>query len=1553
MHDSELIVRAQEQDKVHELLPLRALQKDFPQAFVLDYVHWFDVVTGIIEWRPLADPLTSSSKNWRMRKIGQTEHMTRGSSSLIDVRSPTAKDIFPILGPLEDASHVHITLEGNSETLSIHLPRLNLDFFKKPGAVRLESKQFRGMWVDNDQAFGTMTGLVTRLVLRDVNGSSRGVIIPFGTVGFEQYGDHARVRVASGARTYYYYRIDRQLGRLADAGSLMSQLFKAYLHALTAHCLPDELTGRTGTEEALSVLASASVRSFSQLEPAEIELLALLSSLTPRREYYPSYLRVMHTVNWNSLSPLSQHESFATAVQSILQRARTLDLFVKTPAELPGTNSRGAIDLLERARIRNSALRVDGFGAEAHTTQHDMHYESRDHFASTKEADVFHIASLVDDWSQSLNVTPQLLAEIERWSSPVRGIQKLHNYPLGYDLKWLEPPQDCLPKEWCSLQSALSGSERERDTYKIMALLSTLAFTQRAEQDLIQTILAFATVPGLRAISPPDFETFQLSDGYQPTREKLLVAMQACAKPFEVSPEAMLPARPLETVEQTDERRYAEYQEALEAQLRLFADALISQGLTASIEPPAGAHFDTYILVDQAMRSAQPCFASWYRNDQFRSYIYRCQGVLTTLIAGNPSVRGYRFSLPAYTAPTMRTHVEVKKLLEVPAPELPSAPCLGMGRWVQQRGEAASATGKLESFLSRFNSESQGTWRGKYAHDLIESSESRLEITGLEMRGSPEALASSLEANLTACKNFADDVYRTLLRALEAEASGAGDLAFTSMVWPRLSRICMLQWLAHGVLFSLDDSWKAALTRFGLAISGQQFTERVYALRENEPDLLNELSNPGHQNWRPLDHPEWLLLEIENDLLIRPAQARVALEMISPSSGRNSLLQLNMGEGKSSVILPMVAAALADRKKLVRVVVLKPLANQMSQLLRRRLGGLLGRSIFHLPVSRSLDLDVSGAQQIHRTCVDCMESGGLLLVQPEHLLSFELMGVERTLAGEKTLGKTLVDTQRWLEEYSRDILDESDEILSVKFELVYTMGAQRAIEFNPDRWAITQQILGLVRDLAPAIFQDLPDAVELEQVSRGCFPRLRILNFTAADRLLTEVTRRVCDGALLGLPTWNLPKPSREALSTFVVTSSLDSVTTAMLQNEVLTDALFKSGALLLKGLLAPSGVLAFALQQKRFRVDYGLDPSRSQLAVPYRAKDSPAARAEFSHPDAQILLTCLSYYYEGLTEKQLHKAFERVLGNDNAQEEYERWIRDVSEIRSTFPRLTSINLSDSAQFSSTIFPFLRRAKGVIDFYLSRVVFPEAMREFPQKLSASGWNIAQTKKHPTTGFSGTNDSRYVLPLSVDQIDLPQQRHTNAAQLECLLRSENMYQKTHQKGSDTLGAESLLNVVLEAEPPVRVILDVGAQVLEWNNDQMARKWLERTPEPAAQAAVFFNEHNDLAVYGRDGTNDLLLGSPFAEQLDQCLVYLDEAHTRGTDLKLPRNYRAAVTLGPNLTKDRLVQGTSHSTNIFTVADRPGDSLYANAAAGQGPVRHVLRTNGSGTGNPQMCR
>ena len=215
-------------------------------------------------------------------------------------------------------------------------------------------------------------------------------------------------------------------------------------------------------------------------------------------------------------------------------------------------------------------------------------------------------------------------------------------------------------------------------------------------------------------------------------------------------------------------------------------------------------------------------------------------------------------------------------------------------------------------------------------------------------------------------------------------------------------------------------------------------------------------------------------------------------------------------------------------------------------------------------------------------------------------------------------------------------------------------------------------------------------------------------------------------------------------------------------------------------------------------------------LAVSYRAKDNPATRAEFNHPDATIVLTCLSYYYGGLSEEQLHTAFEKLLLSDYAQEEYKRYMQDAQELPSAFRQLTSVNLSDPAQCSQMIFPPLRLAKGAIDFFMSRIVFPKEMKEFPHKLSSSGWE----KVYPMTGFSGINDSRHISPLSIEQGDLPAQLHTNVAVLGCLLRSVNSFKHaTEGSVNEILDAESLLQIVVRSESPVRVILDVGAQVLK--------------------------------------------------------------------------------------------------------------------------------------------
>jgi len=151
-------------------------------------------------------------------------------------------------------------------------------------------------------------------------------------------------------------------------------------------------------------------------------------------------------------------------------------------------------------------------------------------------------------------------------------------------------------------------------------------------------------------------------------------------------------------------------------------------------------------------------------------------------------------------------------------------------------------------------------------------------------------------------------------------------------------------------------------------------------------------------------------------------------------------MQLNMGEGKSSVIVPTIAASLAQGELLVRVIVARSQSRQMFQMLVSKLGGLLNRRVYHMPFSRVLKLNASQADTLGKIYQECMANRGLMLVQPEHILSFKLMGIECLLTGQPDVGKSLLRTQHFFDNKSRDIVDESDENFSVKFELTYTMG---------------------------------------------------------------------------------------------------------------------------------------------------------------------------------------------------------------------------------------------------------------------------------------------------------------------------------------------------------------------------------------------------------------------------------------------------------------------------------------------------------------------------------
>ena len=361
-------------------------------------------------------------------------------------------------------------------------------------------------------------------------------------------------------------------------------------------------------------------------------------------------------------------------------------------------------------------------------------------------------------------------------------------------------------------------------------------------------------------------------------------------------------------------------------------------------------------------------------------------------------------------------------------------------------------------------------------------------------------------------------------------------------------------------------------------------------------------------------------------------------------------------------------------------------------------------------------------------------------------------GVSRGTSGTASEWLSL---QKLIDSHARDILDESDEILHARFQLVYTVGTQQHLDGYPDRWTVTQQVLRRVKSHLHSLSKHTPEHIECRFGSLGSFPHVQILQ---PSRIFPTLISLIAEDVMTGqLPNFDFQLVSsalRDAIRSFISDEHVlqDTVKTVEGYAKGSDQNHLWSGLLLLRGLLT-STILQFTLKERRWRVDYGVSQSRStsMLSTPYRAKDVPAPNTQFGHPDLTVVLTCISYYYAGLSKEQLRVSFEILLDQDDPSTEYALWIEECESVPDSLRNLDEINLRSLEQWDAIIFPTFVFNQATIDFYLSQVVFPKEAKEFSWKLSGSSWDLAEKREKVTTGERNHGLSFYFVAQSSTRI----------------------------------------------------------------------------------------------------------------------------------------------------------------------------------------------------------
>jgi hypothetical protein len=221
--------------------------------------------------------------------------------------------------------------------------------------------------------------------------------------------------------------------------------------------------------------------------------------------------------------------------------------------------------------------------------------------------------------------------------------------------------------------------------------------------------------------------------------------------------------------------------------------------------------------------------------------------------------------------------------------ELGSTPASALPLW----SEIVQLDNMVEIHLS-----SKSAVRRQYAEDLSQSIEALRKIydnrPGTQvLRPAPFALARSISE---AQSDLAGKL-ETLLSSFETGNPSAQWLQAGGL-WPCYSPQSLLENLRSISDTVFGNGMKEALVTYALSITNLQRLLRMNVAyhQNNEQKFLEEVEHIGHSNWEPLNQPDWLLLEIDANLLIRPGQVDVAMATISPFSKSNSVLHMVSAE---------------------------------------------------------------------------------------------------------------------------------------------------------------------------------------------------------------------------------------------------------------------------------------------------------------------------------------------------------------------------------------------------------------------------------------------------------------------------------------------------------------------------------------------------------------------------------------------------------------------------------------------------------------------------------
>jgi hypothetical protein len=930
--NGEIFVRARVGDATLELIPPQVFgtqeRFDLPASLVDNCVHWLDLRTRIIEIRHPPNIWKSKPSNWLLNF--NTGQATRRTSTLVDPYSPLFQRIARTFEHFESRRQL-TALQPNPGRLTVELRRLELTFFVN-GNNLFESPQLRSE-IDPNQDAGTWYGLNSKLVLRQVvkvrdpvthywtsaPQRQRGILVPMGDIRYIRRDQHISLFVANNG-DYGKFTINEVLGRLDCPAEPRLLYLKAMYHAYTSFVLPDPLTGRTGTEEALHCLKSGYCQPWTPITPGPYQGLQLIARLTPRREYYPKNMKLMQTTFWDPhLTTIIQHDGYRAIVDAILEKSQRLSVFSQSKIELATLEPVSHDHLILRSRLRRQAYQRQNADSDGLQPAEDEPYVARDRWrVSQRRSNVIQCTNLIRAWPSSLPLTRDLAGILQNWAN-------IGGYTGSFDKALLT---DLLDVQWATDWGSLVNLCREsssKDIYKLMFLFAIISFRQDVAGDMLNTLIAFVLFQDLKALPPPAWPAYNhFRHNEAPPINYLLQLMKSSLVPysgdvrsttgFNLNPKLR---RKLESAELAHEKQQ-------ETDSKILANFLLKQWPceTPTIE---GLPTSSLLLVNvgKALALILPEWLRLFQNWDHSCYVTKVQNVLDfhhgtpslpepkpTLVFGDQDVllsHARNCTLPTLQDLLMTAKVKAGNPI-LSDNQLDRFASITMSNLSLDNGEIHNLAPALSPEIRELEtiigivSDSKSAVRRQYGNDLLQSLKALQQFRSTSQKQQPNSVsAANLAADISQAQRDLQNQLVQLQKTFEQEKSAY--LLQHGGLWPSITPVTVLENLRSTSSIELSYAIKSVLLSYAQSITALQRLLRIEdALQKgNVQRQMEEQENFGHSNWKPVDYPDWLLLEIDSNILIRPGQIDVALAIISPDSMSNSVLQMNMGQGRFEV----------------------------------------------------------------------------------------------------------------------------------------------------------------------------------------------------------------------------------------------------------------------------------------------------------------------------------------------------------------------------------------------------------------------------------------------------------------------------------------------------------------------------------------------------------------------------------------------------------------------------------------------------------------------------